>query len=273
MARPTVDDLSIEVLERLILMRRRQARLAALQGKALKPRSGRPLGRWEKLLRLVEVAVVLAVLATFVISGRAWIAIRQRLPLPVDGVTFVQLPDAPGTPTPPPIGATEMGNVPSAAPVPAWPTQIPNHLRGWIDSTPAQPVPAPVALPPTRVVIPSINIDAPVTEGTDWESLKYQVGHQPGTANPGQRGNLVLAAHNDVYGEIFRYLPDVPLGEIVTVYAGEQAYHYRIADRRIILPNQGEVMLPTTGPTLTLISCYPYLIDTYRIVLFGELIE
>jgi sortase (surface protein transpeptidase) len=32
-------------------------------------------------------------------------------------------------------------------------------------------------------------------------------------------------------------------------------------------------MLPTTGPTITLISCYPYLIDTHRIVLFGELIE
>jgi sortase A len=116
-------------------------------------------------------------------------------------------------------------------------------------------------------------VDAPVAEGTDWESLKYQVGHHPGTANPGQRGNMVLAAHNDVYGELFRYLPDVPVGEIVTVYAVEQAYRYRITERRIILPDQGEVMLPTTGPTLTLISCHPYLIDTHRIVLFGELLE
>ncbi len=31
-------------------------------------------------------------------------------------------------------------------------------------------------------------------------------------------------------------------------------------------------MLPTTGPTLTLVFRYPYLIDTHRIVLFGELI-
>jgi sortase A len=149
---------------------------------------------------------------------------------------------------------------------------VPEHLQGWIDPGPAQPVPAPAPIPASRIVIPSIDVDAPVTEGTDWESLKYRVGHHPGTTNPGQRGNMVLAAHNDVYGEIFRYLPDVPLGEIVTVYAGEQVYRYRITGRRIILPNQVEVMAPTTGPTLTLISCYPYLIDTHRIVLFAELI-
>ena len=272
MAGPMVDELSIEELERLILIRRREARIAAWQGKSPKPRARRPLAGWEKLLRLAEGIVILALLATFLISGRGWIALRQRLPLPTDGVTFVQPPEALAAPVPSPIGAA-MGDVPQAAPIPAQATQVPEHLQGWIEPAPAQPVPVPAAAPPTRVVIPSIGVDAPVTEGTDWESLKYRVGHHPGTANPGQRGNMVLAAHNDVYGEIFRYLPDVPLGEIVTVYAGEQAYRYRITDRRIILPNQAEVMLPTTGPTLTLISCYPYLIDTHRIVLFGELME
>lgn len=75
----------------------------------------------------------------------------------------------------------------------------------------------------------------------------------------------------DFYGEIFRYLPDVSIGEILTVYAGEQAFRYQITERRIICPEQVEVMLPTTRPTITLISCYPYLIDTHRIVLFGDL--
>jgi sortase A len=270
-AGPTVDDLSIEELERLILVRRRQARLAAWQGKSFKPKARRPLVGWEKLLRLIELAVILALLATSFISGRGWIAIRQRLPLPTDGVTFVQPAEAAAVPALPPIGATT-GNVPSAEPVLAEASQVPDHLQGWIDPAPAQPVPAPAPIPASRIVIPSIGVNAPVTEGTDWESLKYRVGHHPGTTNPGQRGNMVLAAHNDVYGEIFRYLPDVPLGEIVTVYAGKQVYRYRITGRRIILPNQVEVMAPTTGPTLTLISCYPYLIDTHRIVLFAELI-
>lgn len=269
---PAVDDLSIEELERLIRVRRRQARLAAWQGHTPQPRVRWRLGRWEKLLRLMEVIVILALLATFFISGRGWVAIRQRLPLPTDGVTFVQPSQEQVVPAP--VSAATMGaNGPSSAPISAQALQVPPHLQGWISPAPAQPVPTQSVPPPTRIVVPSISVDAPVIEGTDWEGLKYRVGHHPGTANPGQRGNLVLAAHNDVYGEIFRYLPDVPLGEIVTVYAGEQAYRYRITERRIILPNQAEVMLPTTGPTLTLISCYPYLIDTHRIVLFGELME
>ena len=197
MAGPTVDDLSIEELERLILVRRRQARLAAWHGKSFKPKARRPLAGWEKLLRLIELAVILALLATFFISGRGWIAIRQRLPLPTDGVTFVQPPEALAAPAPPPIGATT-GDVPSAAPVLAQTSQVPGHLQSWIDPAPAQPVPAPAPIPASRIVIPSIEVNAPVTEGTDWESLKYQVGHHPGTTYPGQRGNMVLAAHNDV---------------------------------------------------------------------------
>ena len=133
-------------------------------------------------------------------------------------------------------------------------------------------IPEPVSQPGTRIVIPSIGVDAVIGEGTDWESLKYRVGHHSGTANPGERGNSVLAAHNDIYGEIFRYLPDVPIGEIITVYAGAEPFTYRITERKIIRPQQTEVMLPTTEPTVTLISCYPYLIDTHRIVLFGELV-
>ncbi|MCL4294368.1 MAG: sortase [Anaerolineae bacterium] len=72
---------------------------------------------------------------------------------------------------------------------------------------------------------------------------------------------------------MFRCPPDVPLGEVLTVYAGEAAFRYWITERRIIRPEQVEVMLPTTGPTVTLISCYPYLIDSHRIVLFGELVQ
>jgi len=272
MAGPTVDDLSIEELERLILVRRRQARLAAWNGKALNSKRRRPLAVWEKLLRLAELAVVLALVATFFISGRGWIAIRQQVPLPTDGITFVQPPETSATPALLPADVV-VSNVRPAPIIPAQAAEIPTHVQAWISPAPAQPVPAPAAAPPTRIVIPSIGVDAPVAEGTDWESLKYQVGHHPGTAHPGQRGNMVLAAHNDVYGELFRYLPDVPVGEIVTVYATQQAYRYRITERRIILPDQGEVMLPTTGPTLTLISCHPYLIDTHRIVLFGELLE
>jgi hypothetical protein len=71
--RPSVDDLSVEELERLILVRRREARLAAWQGKALKPaRKRRRLATWERLLCAVEITVILG-------SSRYLFHLRARL--------------------------------------------------------------------------------------------------------------------------------------------------------------------------------------------------
>ena len=219
---------------------------------------------------VVEIIIIAGFLATFWNSTRLWTVLRQRLPtqninLVTEQVLAAELQDS--------VIVAPDGRIDQ----PVWspPTEIPAHLKPLLNpktNIPAMAIPEPVSQPGTRIVIPSIGVDAVIGEGTDWESLKYRVGHHPGTANPGERGNSVLAAHNDIYGEIFRYLPDVPIGEIITVYAGAEPFTYRITERKIIRPQQTEVMLPTTEPTVTLISCYPYLIDTHRIVLFGELV-
>lgn len=283
------NDLSPQELEELIRQRRAGVASPLLPGKSptgqAKTASPKPRRGWEKALLAIEILLIVALLLIFSVSARGWLALRQKLP--VDGIILLTGPVLAASPvesigpTPlPPIGLrqSQLSGQSASLRVEAQnlSPEVPAHLKKWLQ--PAQSIgpmtlPEPVAQPATRIIIPSINVDAPVGEGTDWEALKYQVGHHPGTANPGQRGNMVLAAHNDIYGEIFRYLPNVTIGESVTVYASEQRFHYRLTERRIIRPEQVEVMLPTTGPTVTLISCYPYLIDTYRIVLFGDLVE
>ncbi len=124
-----------------------------------------------------------------------------------------------------------------------------------------------------RIVIPSIEVDAPVVEGDDWESLKLGVGHHIGSANPGERGNMVLSAQNDIYGEVFRYLSNMQLEDEIFVYTATRSYRYVVRAKRLIEPTQVEVMDPTRRPVVTLISCYPYLIDTQRIVIVGELVD
>jgi sortase A len=152
-------------------------------------------------------------------------------------------------------------------------SSVPLHLRDRVQAAPqvAIPIPTPGPQAPTRIVIPAIGVDAEVVEGDDWEQLKYQVGHHLHTANPGQRGNLVLSAHNDIYGKIFRDLDELDLEDEVVVYAGEQSFTYRVKATRIVAPTEVSVMAPTTRPVVTLISCYPYLVDTHRIVVIGEL--
>jgi sortase A len=127
--------------------------------------------------------------------------------------------------------------------------------------------------PPTRIVIPKIEVDAPIVAGVAWEDLKKGVGHLPGSANPGERGNLYLAAHNDIFGEIFRHLDRIEPGDEYIIYAGEQEFRYIATEKRIIEDTDVDVMLPTTEPVATLQTCYPYLVDTHRLVVVGELAE
>ncbi len=218
----------------------------------------------DRLLLGIEIAAVLGAVALLLSSWQAMQGMRPEVaalrgtPSPTPLIQAVVLPGGHRPPTAP------------GGPAPN-PEEIPEHLRALVAALPT-PVPiTPGPRSPTRIVIPAIGVDAPIVPGTDWEALKKGVGHQPGTANPGERGNMVLAAHNDIYGEIFRDLEKLRPGDEVWVYAGSQAYRYVVVQKQIVLPTQVEVMAPTRDPVVTLITCYPYLVDTHRLVVVGEL--
>jgi len=82
--------------------------------------------------------------------------------------------------------------------------EIPEHLRPLVQSLASLPIPTPGPEQAIRIQIPALGVDAPVVQGDGWEQLKKGVGQHVGTSNPGQVGNVVLSAHNDIFGEIFR---------------------------------------------------------------------
>jgi sortase A len=176
------------------------------------------------------------------------------------------------TPTaaPTPMGG---GILPGGHTPPEEPGSVPTHLRDLVEgeAPPAVAIPTPGPEAPTRIVIPAIEVDALIVEGDSWDQLKLGVGHHLGTADPGERGNMVLSAHNDIYGEIFRRLDDLELADEVVIYAGEQPYRYVVTAKQIVEPTDVSVLGSTTKPVVTLISCYPYMVDTHRIVVIAEL--
>lgn len=149
---------------------------------------------------------------------------------------------------------------------------IPEHLRPLVQSQVNVPIPTPAPEHGTRIQIPAINVDAPIVHGDDWEQLKKGVAHNAASANPGQPGNIVLSGHNDVFGEVFRYLERLKPGDEVVVYTNRRSYTYFVSGWELVEPTQVEVMAPTPDATITLISCHPYLVDNHRIVVKGELI-
>ncbi|NIV06332.1 MAG: sortase [candidate division Zixibacteria bacterium] len=149
--------------------------------------------------------------------------------------------------------------------------EIPEHLRPLVQSRAQIPIPTPGPEQAVRIQIPAINVDAPVVQGDGEEQLKKGVGQFIGSANPGKKGNLILSAHNDIFGEIFRELDLLEPGDEVIVYSAQRAYTYVVANTLVVDPLRVDVMDPTNNPTITLISCYPYLIDDQRIIVQGNL--
>jgi sortase A len=149
--------------------------------------------------------------------------------------------------------------------------EIPEHLRPMVQSLANLPVPTPGPEQAIRIQIPALKVDAPVVQGDGWEQLKKGVGQHVGSVNPGKDGNIVLSAHNDVYGELFRFLDRLQSGDQVILYTQLRQYIYVVTRTEIVEPTQVEVMASTSDPSVTLISCYPYLIDKQRIVVFAKL--
>lgn len=149
---------------------------------------------------------------------------------------------------------------------------IPAHLLPAIQAYQPPPLPTPGPEQARVIQIPAIGVNAPIVPGVyDWEQLKRGVGYRIGSALPGQEGNMVLAAHNDIYGEIFRDLNQLSPGDEFTVSTGARSYTYVVTKIEIVEPTEVEVMQPTDHSSATLISCYPYRINNQRIIVFADL--
>jgi len=149
--------------------------------------------------------------------------------------------------------------------------EIPAHLQPMVQSLANILIPTSAPDQAIRIQIPVINIDAPIVQGDGWEQLKKGVGQNVSSVNPGQNGNVILSAHNDVYGELFRFLDKLQPGDQVILYSQQRQYVYVVDRTALVEPTAVEVMASTGSPTVTLISCYPYLVDKQRIVVFARL--
>jgi sortase A len=94
-----------------------------------------------------------------------------------------------------------------------------------------------------------------VTQGESAPILQRSVGHLPDTALPGEVGNVVLAGHPDTF---FRPLRGVRAGDSITLRTRDEGFEYLVESTSVVAPGAVEVLEPTGGRTLTLITCYPF---------------
>ena len=131
---------------------------------------------------------------------------------------------------------------------------IPSHLLPAMQAYKPPPIPT-LSPEQARVIkIPAIGVNDPIVEGMyDWEQLKRGVAHHIGSADPGEEGNMVLAAHNDIFGEIFRDLDKLSPGDEIIVETNIRAYTYVVTKIDVVAPTDVHVMDPTEHASTTLI--------------------
>jgi sortase A len=103
--------------------------------------------------------------------------------------------------------------------------------------------------------IPGVDLEVAVHEGVDDAALDRGVGRIPGTARPGETGNIGIAGHRDGF---FRVLSDVSRGETIELETLDRVDTYVVLGTEIVEPTDVSVLAPSAEPTLTLVTCYPF---------------
>jgi sortase A len=196
------------------------------------------------------------------------------------------------------VNATAVASIPTLAPTPVirlhdvvLPTghivengvarpnfdEIPERYREQLRYEYSQPVlhrPEPTDNTALRVSIPALKMNEPITQGDDWEALKAGVAQVLNGFDPARPdGNVALAAHNDVYGQLFRDLDQLKPGDQIFIQTRTEVYTYEITHTEIVEPTEVSVLDSQGRPTVVLISCYPFGRNNKRIVVFANRVD
>jgi sortase A len=122
-----------------------------------------------------------------------------------------------------------------------------------------------------RLVIPSIDLDIVMVQGTDTADLAKGPGHYPSTPFPGQPGTTAVAGHRTTYLAPFRHLDSLQGGDLVEIEMPYATLDYRIERTRVIEPTDVGILRRTGYQRLVLTACHPLYSASQRIVAFARL--
>ncbi|CAN5171810.1 hypothetical protein BH09PAT3_BH09PAT3_6330 [soil metagenome] len=150
------------------------------------------------------------------------------------------------------------------------------HQAPIISSPPNTSGVTPAIIPTENtLVIPSLDLQQTIYEGSNKYTLRKGVWHRPNSSTPILGGNTVLAGHRFTYHDpaVFYNLDKVSVGDKMVLYWEGKKYEYKVAKILTVPPTATEVEEPTSEPTLTVYTCTPLWSSKSRLVLVGTLVE
>ena len=116
-----------------------------------------------------------------------------------------------------------------------------------------------------------------VGEGVTTSALRRGPGHYPGTAAPGEPGNVAIAGHRTGWGSPFRRLDELRVGDVVVLEtAAGTRFEYSVTRTFVTGPTDVTVLdQRATGGSdsrITLTTCDPPHTSDKRLIVQGVLI-
>lgn len=122
--------------------------------------------------------------------------------------------------------------------------------------------------------IPKINVKLPIYHGDTDKVLEKGVAHIPNTAFPiGGIGNhSVLSAHTGYPTQVFfDNLNELSVGDEIKVSVFDETLTYAVTAKNIVQPDNISLLsVDDEKDLLSLITCYPYGINSHRLIVTAE---
>jgi LPXTG-site transpeptidase (sortase) family protein len=106
-----------------------------------------------------------------------------------------------------------------------------------------------------RFEVPALKMSWVVLEGTDDRTLERGIGHIEGTAIFGESGNIGIAGHRNTH---FRKIEWIRLGDEILLGTKRETFRYRVDYIKLHQPTDVDVLAPSHGPAVTLVTCFPF---------------
>lgn len=153
----------------------------------------------------------------------------------------------------------------------------------------------PIIWIPNKLVIPKIQLDVPI-DAVGYKSVELNgktyeqwfapntrvVGWHQTSALLGDPGNTVLNGHHNIFGEVFRDLFKLEVGDRIRIESGQRVFEY-VVGTKLIVPEKYQPIetrlenarwiLPSKDERITLVTCWPYESNTHRVIVVAVPVE
>ncbi|BAR56620.1 sortase A [Bradyrhizobium diazoefficiens] len=110
--------------------------------------------------------------------------------------------------------------------------------------------------PVARIEVKRIGASAIVLDGTSGQALAFGPGHIERTADAGERGVAVYAAHRDTH---FRFLRNVAIGDVIEITRRDgRHFRYRVDSSAVVRFDASGIDPATQDAELVLATCWPF---------------